>query len=461
MIQNAINKASQINNDPAIYGTFAEIGAGQEVARYFFIAGRASQTIAKTMSAYDMIFSDEIYGKEKSGRYVCESRLLKMLDKEYSLLERRLAGVRGKTTQFFAFSNTVSTGDGLKKYSHGWMGIRFQKKIQGPIHEIVLHLRLLDKYRLQQQEVLGLLGVNLVHAAFYEKDIQKNLISKLVELIKPGQIAIDYVSVSGDEFSKVDHQALALELVEKNLTEGVLFGANGKVQTISDEFYQKPLLVQRGNFRPITKTHLEILEKGKKQYRSRHKKEPLVILEIVMGDSPNSLDFLQRIQSLNALGHSVLVSRFNLFYKLKRFIRTFSQEPLALIFPASHLENLFDESHYQDLEGGALEGLSKLLNSGTELFVYPHKDQKVCLTTKSFFPNPKLANIYSHFLAQGKIFDIEGCSEALEYYHSEDVEKLIRSRNPKWKDLVPESLILPISQQNLFGFWKKSLTAKG
>lgn len=457
----AINKASEINNNPKIYGTFAEIGAGQEVARFFFLAGRASQTIAKTMSAYDMIFSDEIYGKEKSGRYVCESRLTKMLEKEYALIDRRLAKVRGEKTQFFAFANTVATGDGVKKFSHGWMGIKFQKKVMGPTHEIIIHIRLLDKYRLQQQEVLGILGVNLVHAAFNEADIQSNLISRLTDLIRPGQIAIDFISVAGPEYAKVNHQLLALELVQKDLTEAVLFGADSKVKTISDELYQKPLLIQRGHFKPVTNTHLDILDKGKKQFKSRHKKEPLVLLELVMGPNADQLDFLDRVKGISLLGYPTLVTRFTLFYKLKRFVRTFTQEPLALIFSAWHLKNLFDETHYQDLEGGALEGLSKLLSSGAELFVYPHKDQKICLTSKSFFPHKNLINIYSHFTTQNKIIDIEGCDEALEYYHSDEVAKLIHDRNSKWKDLVPAALVGPISKENLFGFWKKQLTLKG
>ena len=216
--EHTLQKARQINSVARIYGTFAEIGAGQEVARFFFQAGQASKTIAKTISAYDMIYSDEIYGKEKSGRYVCESRVLKMLDKEYSLLHRRLDEARGESTTFFAFANTVATGDGIKKYSHGWMGVRFQTKAKGPANDIILHVRLLDRVRLHQQETLGVLGVNLVHAAFMQSANPQSFITSLVQDLKPGQVAIDFIRVTGPDMAHFNNHLFNLELVRRNLT---------------------------------------------------------------------------------------------------------------------------------------------------------------------------------------------------------------------------------------------------
>src|SRR6185312_6389464 len=241
-------KAFEVNANPAIYGTFAEIGAGQEVARFFFQAGQASQTIAKTISAYDMIYSDEIYGKESNGRYVCESRLLKMLDKEYSLLHRRLDQARGQKTTFFAFANTVATGDQKKKFSHGWLGVRFQAKPLGPHNDIVLHVRLLDKYRLQQQEALGILGVNAVHTAFHAISNASDIIDGLTEGLREGQVSVDFIRLTGPDVAHINNHLLNLELVRRGLSEAILFGPDQKILNVSDELFQKNVLIQRGSY---------------------------------------------------------------------------------------------------------------------------------------------------------------------------------------------------------------------
>ena len=408
-----LNRALEINLNPQIYGTFAEIGAGQEVARFFFQAGKASQTIAKTISAYDMIYSDEIYGKESTGRYVCESRLNKMLDKEFNLMHRRLDATRGANTCFFAFANTVATGDGKKRQTHGWMGVRFQTRPGGPANDIIVHVRLLDKFRLLQQEILGVLGVNLVYTAFTSVHNTETILDSLVANIKEGQVAIDLIRFSGPDLKHVNNHLMNLELVRKGLADAVMFGPKQEIMTISDELFQKSAVIQRGTYRPVTTTHLDVLEKGIQQFKKDFpdEKKTMVMFELTMQNLMQDghlqeKDFLDRVTSLCSLGYNVLVSNFFLFYQLKRFLRAYTQKPMVLIMGASHLERLFDEKHYQDLEGGLLEGLGKLTDDKTRVYIYPHKTENSCMTTKTFFPDPKWLPIYQYFLAQKQISDI-------------------------------------------------------
>ncbi|MFZ4404534.1 MAG: hypothetical protein ACOYOK_10580 [Pseudobdellovibrionaceae bacterium] len=457
------NKALRINKDLKRYGTFAEIGAGQEVARHFFQAGKASQTIAKTISAYDMTFSDEIYGREKNGRYVCESRLEKMLDHEFSLLVQRLDKKRGADTCFFALANTVATGSGANKQSHGWMGVRFQSEPRGLANEVVLHVRMLDRYRLQQQEALGTLGVNLIDAAFYHQENPEAFIDYLVEFLKEGQIVIDVIKFKGPQFTHFDECLVNLELVHKGLAEAILFSPQKNILNISDSVYGKNILIQRGTYRPVTNTHLDVLQKGILELEGEIKKQKLKETEILpmMELTMNSLesdgdinekDFLERIETLTSLGYHVLISKFNLYFDLKRFFRRYNSNIMALVVGASHLEKIFSEQHYANLEGGLLEGLGKLLDSKTKLLVYPHKTTMTCFTAKSFFPPEHLRHVYSYFIDNDQIVDISGCEEIQEYLHSQDVKKLMDEGSRKWEALVPEKVKDLIISKKLFGY---------
>lgn len=465
MIETALtplNKAHRINLNPSIYGTFAEIGAGQEVARHFFLAGKASQTVAKTISAYDMTFSDEIYGREKNGRYVCEPRLEKMLNHEFSLLVERLSGKRGPDTQFFTFANTVATGSANdKKYCHGWMGIRFQKHPRGPHNDIILHVRMQDRHRLQQQEALGILGVNLVDAAFYHSDNPEEFIPCLVDNLKEGQIIIDVLRFHGEELKHFNPHLMNLELVHRGLSEAVLFGPNKEILHVSDAVYKKAILVQRGIYRPVTKTHLDVLSKGLSHFKKDFNltdTQCLSVMELTMRNlqqtdgEVDTKDFLDRIETLCSLGQHVLVSNFVYFYSLKTFFRQYTQEPMAIVVGASHLDRVFDENRYKDLAGGILEGLGKLLDANTKLYVYPHKTDMTCMTAKSFFPPPALKNIYAHFKDSGQICDIAGCDETEIYTHSDQVHQMILKKNPQWETLVPTGVRDLIRTKKLFGY---------
>jgi hypothetical protein len=454
-------KALQINLDEAIYGTFAEIGAGQEVARHFFQAGRASQTIAKTISAYDMTFSDEIYGKDS--RYVSESRLLKMLDHEFSLLQERLREKRDASTTFFAFADTVATAsgdDGVSK-SHGWLGVRFQTRPGGPHNDIVLHVKLWDRFRLQQQEALGILGVNLIHMAFFPPDKPEERISALIDALNTKRVEVNMIRFTGPDVQHLDNRLMALELVKQGLTEGVIFDSKSQVQHVGDVFFRQPVLVHRGSFRPITSASLEISQKVLAQFGSHPMLEgakPKLIFEITMGSlggasgDIDAEDFLHRVDTLTALGQEVMVSNFQLFYQLKSFVRQYTDRAVGIVVGAQVLPKMFEAAHYRALPGGLLEGMSRLFDDKTRVFVYPFKTTELCTTAAAFHPAPQLEHLYQHFLTNGLIVDALACDDVDTSVHSVQIRAMLSGRDPKWKTLVPPAVRKLIEERQLFGY---------
>ncbi len=345
------------------------------------------------------------------------------------------------------------------------MGVRFQCAPNEEHNEIVLHVRMLDKHRLQQQQALGILGVNLLHCAFYHSDSPENFISLLADNIKEGQIVIDVIKFKGARLKKFDNRLMNLELVRKGLSEAILFSPNNEILNISDAIYGKSLLIQRGTFRPVTNTHLDVLQKGINQLKgdlnqcAEQDRQVLPMMELTMHNliadgHINEKDFLARVETLTSMGLHVLISNFFLFYGLKRFLRRYNSHFMALVVGASHLEKLFNEDHYEKLEGGLLEGLGKLLENKTKLYIYPHKTSMLCLTTKSFFPPERYHHIYSHFTENKQIVDISGCDETDEYLHSIDVMKMIEAGEENWKNLVPEKVRDLIIAGKLFGYKK-------
>lgn len=460
-------KALSTNLDQSIYGTFAEIGAGQEVARHFFQAGRASQTIAKTISAYDMIYSDEIYGKEKSGRYVCESRVNKMLDKEFNLLIKRLGPHRGDKTKFFAYANTVATGSTESPKCHGWMGLRFQLKPNAEPNEIVLHVRMMDKHRLQQQEALGTLGVNLIYASFYKTSTTQEFMDFLVDNLKKGQIIIDLIKFSGPDLAHFNNKKMNIELVKRGLAEAVLFGPQTDVftdeaLTISDIVWGKGILIQRGFYRPITQSHIEVMTRGHDQLKLEMKSRKLKasdvipIFEISFEFDIDVDEFWHRVNVITNLGYFVMISNFKYFYEMKHFFRNYTKSPLVIVMSARHLEELFDSKKYESLEGHIFEALGKLLDPQTKLYIYPHKNEKICLTTKSFFPEKNSSHLYKHFIENHQIMDISGCDDSGTYFHSSDVQKMISTKSPGWEKLVPPQVAGYLKKNKLWGYSGKS-----
>ncbi|MFT5230396.1 MAG: hypothetical protein ACI97R_000458, partial [Candidatus Azotimanducaceae bacterium] len=282
------DKALRINLNENIYGTFAEIGAGQETVRNFFRAGGASGTIAKTISAYDKDFSDAIYGVEEDGRYVTEARLKKMLNHEMELLEERILREKHPHKMYFTFANTVATIDFAKKYKgHGWVGIRYQTDPEEAYSEIILHLRFHETEALLQQHTLGTLGVNLIYGAYYKYDTPKKLLRYLYDHIDKDKIEIDTINFSGPKFDDVDNRLMSLQLIKNGMTDAVMFGPDGNNILPARILYKKNILALRGSFRPVTKVNIDMYEKSLEMFLTQNKVEEeltVTIFEITLSN---------------------------------------------------------------------------------------------------------------------------------------------------------------------------------
>ncbi len=443
-ILSARRKAYLINTDPLKYGTFAEIGAGQEVARHFFKAGSASGTIAKSISAYDMTFSDEIYGKETSGRYVCESRLDKMLNYEYDLLENRLSEQR-PDTEFFAFADTVATNR-----KHGWMGVKYKKLGSSSTNKVILHVRMKDQTREQQHESLGVLGVNLLYAVFFHSQNRDQFIEGLTDNLSRGQIEVDMIRFEGEDLENLDNRLVALDLVKKGLSPAVIFGANGEMEQLSDVLFNKSVFVMRGEYRPFTKVNEEILKAGLDQFDKDFKlkaSERVCFLEMTMAhfDSSNpeayQKDYLSRVDMLAKLGYRVLISNFNEYYRLKVFLRERSQSPIAMVFGANQLEYFFSEDRHKNLAMGVFGACARMFETESKIYVYPYKTDNSCANTKSYFPPTKLSGLYKFLIDNEKIKDLTECDDVEPRRLSSEIRRMIKENEPGWEKDVPDEII--------------------
>ena len=470
-------KALEINMDPPIYGTFAEIGAGQEVARHFFRVGGASGTVAKSMSAYDMKFSDEIYGKVE--RYVSRERLAAMLDHEYRLLIERLSNSRGNSSAFFVFANTVATRNfqGTNQ-CHGWMGIKFQTAPEQPPCEVVLHVRMKDREAVAQQQALGAVGVNLIYAAYYLRSDLHRFISSLLDSLSTERIEIDIIEVTGEAFKDYDNRIMSLDLLRLGLTNAVLFGSNGKVYQPSEVFYKKPILVERGSFRPITHVNLDMLHCAEQEFAKDptvSKDELVSVLEITLENlltegSLDQEDFLDRVDSVSALNYKVLVTNFPEFYRLPGYFRNYSSEPLAFVLGINNLLQIFDEQYYTQLEGGIFNALGKLFHTRLKLLVYPmslNGYQRYQTLNKSHFqvnlPEGKTLieaddvllethqqHLFAYLQARGQILGLKNVEPNHLEIFSREVLQLIREGKSEWEKYVPKEAAKVIKERQLF-----------
>ncbi len=450
-------KAQQINHDALRYGTFAEIGAGQEIVRWFFRVGGAARTVAKTISAYDMAISDAIYGPTE--RYVSRQRLHSMLDYEYDLLLERLDGQRGGTSAFFVLANTVAT---RKQEGQGWLGIKFQAEPGADASEIYIHVRMLGRETYRQQEALGVMGVNLLYAAFYHMREPELLIRSLLDDLGWERVEVDMIRFAGPAFSGVDNRLMALQLVRGGLTEAAMFTARGEAVQLAEVLYDKPVMVQRGSFRPVTKATLDVLERGLELFLKEPElkgEPPVVLMEMTLrhlttGDAIDTNDFLQRADTLMALGRTVLVSNFRRFHRLAAYLSRYTRRPIGLALGAINLGEIMDEKFYNDSEGGMLGGLGHLFKNSARLYVYPHLDlESGALVTAQNFPvAPHLRHLYAHLLENRLIQGIDNPDPGLLRIRRRDVLSQIQNGDPRWEALVPPAIVRMIKEKKLFGY---------
>jgi hypothetical protein len=454
-------KAFQINLDAKKYGTFAEIGAGQEVARRFFHVGGAAGTIAKTMSAYDMTFSDAIYGP--TDRYVSRVRLNTMLDREYNLLRERLEAKLGDQRQFFVFADTVAARS-FKEHneSHGWLGVRFQTQSRSEPSQIIIHVRMLDEGNVEQQEALGIIGINLLYGAFYYYAEPEKLISSLQENLAPGRIEVDMIKFSGPAFPGVDNRLMSLQLVSQGLTSAVMFTADGETVQPAEVFYKKAILIERGSFRPVTYATNDMLDGAQRVFLKEacvSEKDLVVLMEMTLENllsegQLNHADFLARVDILGALGRTVLVSKFGEYYRLASYLSRYTNCMVGLVMGVPSLMEIFDEKYYFNLEGGILEALGRMFKGGLKLYVYPIIDEKTgqIVTATQVEVAPNLRSLFQYLIDNRFIEEItEYHSEYLRIYPPDALAKL-QSGDNVWEQMVPPEVVKIIKEREFFGY---------
>jgi hypothetical protein len=459
-------KALAINLDPKIYGSFAEVGAGQDVAAYFFKAGASSGTIAKTMSAYDMTFSDAIYGALPGRRYVSEARLNAMLEKEYGLLIERLADKRGDQTTFFAFADTVTALNYHKtNEGHGWMGVRFQLEPNGAYNDVIIHIKLLDNDGVLQQNAVGVLGVNLLYACFYYYTHPNIFLLSLMDNLSKDAFQIDMIRFEGPGFTKVDNRLMSLHLVKYGFSDTALFGPDGKNQQPSEVLHKKHIVVVRGRFRPVINVHMDMLHTGVKQFMQEpdvDHENVVVITELTLqalqerdADPTAEIDekdFLDRVDILCALGQTVLISDFHEYYKLVAYLSKITKLKMGVVLGYPNLEYIFAEEHYRDLPGGILESFAILFSRNVKLFVYPTLRNGIIYNCLRFNPPPHLVDLYRYLIANDKIEDIRHYDERNLQIQTDKVLQMIKHNEEGWEQYVPAEVAAMIKERCLFGF---------
>ncbi|MFI1743901.1 TonB-dependent receptor [Thalassobellus sediminis] len=466
------SKALRINLNENIYGSFAEIGAGQETCRHFFRAGGASGTIAKAMSAYDKNFSDAIYGAEDDGRYVTEARLRKMLTHEMNLMENRLTRKENPSKIFFTYANTVATIDFAKQFKgHGWVGIKYQVEENGDYNEIILHVRFKETDARLQQETLGVLGTNLIYGAFYKYNEPKKLLRYLYDHLDKDQLEIDTINFSGPVFKNVDNRLMSLQLVKNGMTDAVMFGPDGTNVLPAKVFYKKNILALRGSFRPVTKVNMAMYEKSYNMFIKENKVDKdktVVVFEITLSNlraegEIDEQDFIDRADLLCSLGQSVMISNFQEYFKVVEYFSNYTKARMGLAMGVSNLIDIFDEKYYRHMSGGILEAFGKLFFKDLKVYLYPMKDEKTgeLITSDNLKVYPRMKELYKFFKYNGKVIDIEDYDETIMNIFSREILRMITEGENGWENMVPEGTAELIKDYRLFGYTRKALTLKG
>lgn len=455
-------RALDINLNDTIYGTIVEIGAGQEVARQFFSAGAAAGTIAKTASAYDMRVSDEIYGKAE--RYVSRERVDQMLTHEFGLLIERLQEQRDPGTRYFSYAATVTA----RSYSqhnecHGWVGLLYQLEPRAEPSEIILHVRMLDDDNQSQSEALGVLGVNLIHAAFNYFTEPKWIIEALLDNLDTRRLEIDLIHFSGPYFEDVENRLMNLHLVHSWCCRAVMFDANGESVVPAAALRKKDVLVLRGSFKPPTLVHVDMTESALRQFEEQESltgRGISVVAEITMSelasdDDEDDAGFLARVDLLSGLGYDVLISDYLRYFRLRSWIRRYTQSHIGIVLSCWDFTEVFDEKYYDGLEGGALEAMGKLFSDDTSVYVYPALIDGELVTLENVRVDESLRYLLRHLVINEKLIPVREYHE--ENLHIDPAMALsaLRQGRGDWEQQVPPGVAEEIVSRGLFGYGSK------
>ncbi len=454
-------KALKINIESDVYGTLAEIGGGQEVARAFFQAGGASGTLAKSISAYDKTFSDALYNNNKVGRYVSEDRLIKMLKNEYDDLLNIISSHREAKTAFFSFADTVETINYKKtNQGQGWMGVRFQKSDRKNPNEVVIHFRLLENDALLQQYTLGTLGVNLIYACFHYSEAPNTFLQSLMDNLDSFRIDINMISMTGPDLDYIDNRLLGVQLVKNGMTHAVMFDKEGNVQQPAEMLYKKDIIAIRGSFRPITHVGFDMIETSTEMLKSEgiyNKDNTITICEITMRNLLASgefdeRDFLARVDILNGMNQNVMVSNYMYFYRLINYFNSFTIGNLRVVVGVPTLRNLVQKKYYKDLKGGLMEAFGQLFAENVKLYVYPLIEHKKIHTGRFLKVEKSIFYLYQHLLANNKIVDLENANRRWQGIFAHEVLKKIQSGDISWEETMPKYTVKFIKENKLFGY---------
>lgn len=464
-----MQKAFAFNMDRNKYGTIAEIGAGQEVSRCFFRAGGAAGTIAKTISAYDMSFSDAIYGEEENKRYVTENRLKKMLDKEFGLVLQRVSESRPATSTYFAFADTVTArGYSQRGECHGWLGIKLQLAPGAQPNEILMHVRMLDESHTLQQEAVGILGVNLIYGAFHYHDHPEELIRSLGDNLEWGRLEVDLIRFTGPDFNHINNRFMALKLVEMDLADAVVFAVDRETLVHPSElFYNRDILMMRSMFRPVTNVSVDMMTGGMEIFSRIPEVDSetvMIVPEISVAEmrkqnSFDMLDILNRVDCLNLLNYPVVVSNYLRYFRLADYLGRYTHRKIAFVLGIPNLEMLFNDAYYEGLKGGIIGAFAALLDRDTLLFVYPMRrndNPNDIITTDNFPVSENLKFFYEHLRANNKILPVEKYNDANMHIWPEDVLKNITKGPGDWQQYVPKKVYEEIVKRCMFGFCSRA-----
>lgn len=460
-------KALELNLDEGVYGAFAEIGAGQEVARHFFQAGAAAGTIAKTMSAYDKVVSDEIYGTEEpgKGRYVCESRLYKMLQHEYALMEGRLRTLRPEQC-FFAFADTVAAINYQKTIKgDGWLGLRFQLNPDAETNDLVLHVRLLDGDNLLQQQAVGILGVNMIYACFRYHQNPEMLLQSLMDNLH-GRVKIDMVRLKGPDFQALDNRLLCLWLIKHQLSDVAIFGPTGDALHAGEFLYKTPILIARGSYRPPTLVQQDMIRRANEQFQAEpdvDAERSFFLTEITLDNlsadgALHEQDFLDRADILCALGQTVVLSSCVQHKGLIAYFSDYKIPKIGLAMGARKLLNILREATEAN-PNNLLGAFGAIFPQNVRFYIYPtmnkNEQEQILVTAKNLPIPPAIHFLYDHLLENRNIVNIQGFNPSILNIYHKEVLAQIQQGLPGWEQKVPPEVERLIKEKRLMG-WKSA-----
>lgn len=443
-------KALRLNIDTTLYGSFAEIGGGQEVARHFFQAGGASGTIAKTISAYDKRFSDSFYNNNKKGRHVSEHRLVKMLDSEYNQVTELLSD-ENKDSTFFSFADTMEIINYSKtNKSHGWMGVQYQLAPNRKPNVVIIHIKLLENDAILQQSTIGVLGVNLLFACKFYYNSPTTFIKSLTDNLTTDRFRITMMRMSGPDLDYIDNKLLAVQLVKNKMTRSIMFDKFGNVHQPSDMLYKKNVLAFRGSFMPVTYIAKDILNKSMALFALDEDYEhdntlsfcELSLNNILSKGEVDEKDFLNRVNMLVSIGQNVMISDLPEYYKLVDFFSQFKMNKLRIVMGVPTLEKVLNKKYYKELRGGILEAVGKMFPSNMKLYIYPTKRTKrgEIITSNDLTMDDDIRLIFQYLKENRLILDLK--SEMINQLHisTREVNKMIINGDKNWEKYVPMSV---------------------